>query len=57
VPRPTSGVFGGPDLSTLFITTARIRLSTAQLAEAPLSGSILAVETGVRGQAETVFAG
>ncbi len=57
VPRPTSCVFGGPDLSTLFITTARIRLSTAQLAEAPLSGSILAVETGVRGQAETVFAG
>src|SRR5690606_7213770 len=27
VPRPTSCTFGGPDLKTLFITTARIRLS------------------------------
>lgn len=57
VPRPTSCVFGGPDLSTLYVTTARIRLSTAQLAEAPLSGSIFAVATGVRGQRETIFAG
>ena len=57
VPRPTSCVFGGPHGTTLFVTTARIRLSTAQLAEAPLSGGILAVETGVRGQRETIFAG
>lgn len=57
VPRPTSCVFGGLDRSTLYVTTARIRLSTAQLAEAPLSGGIFAVETGVRGQHETIFAG
>ncbi|HVL71864.1 MAG TPA: SMP-30/gluconolactonase/LRE family protein [Beijerinckiaceae bacterium] len=57
VPRPTSCAFGGPDLSTLFITTARIRLSARQLAEAPLSGSVLSLEAGVRGQPETPFAG
>ncbi|MEV8468272.1 SMP-30/gluconolactonase/LRE family protein [Fluviibacterium sp. DFM31] len=57
VPRPTSCTFGGPDLSTLFITTARIRLSSQVLAEAPLSGSLLSVDTGVRGQPETRFAG
>lgn len=57
VPRPTSCTFGGADRRTLFITTARIRLSAGLLAEAPLSGSILAIDAGVRGQAETRFAG
>lgn len=57
VPRPTSCCFGGPDLTTLYITTARIRLSAQQLAEAPLSGSVFALQTGVRGQADTPFAG
>lgn len=57
VPRPTSCAFGGPDLTTLYITTARIRLSAGLLMEAPLSGSILAVETGIRGQAGRPFAG
>jgi sugar lactone lactonase YvrE len=55
VPRPTSCTFGGPDLTTLFVTTARIRLSSQVLADAPLSGSVLAVDAGVRGQSETVF--
>ncbi|MEM6761871.1 MAG: SMP-30/gluconolactonase/LRE family protein [Pseudomonadota bacterium] len=57
VPRPTSCTFGGADLSTLFITTARIRLSAQQLEEAPLSGSLFAIETGVRGQMDRPFAG
>lgn len=57
VPRPTSCAFGGPDLSTLFITTARIRLSAQRLAEAPLSGSVLALETGLRGLPEPEFGG
>jgi sugar lactone lactonase YvrE len=57
VPRPTSCAFGGPDMTTLYITTARIRLSASLLSEAPLSGSVLAVETGVRGQVEPRFAG
>lgn len=57
VPRPTSCCFGGPDLSTLFVTSARIRLSARQLAEAPLSGGVFAVRTGVRGQLDVPFAG
>ncbi|WP_226782439.1 SMP-30/gluconolactonase/LRE family protein [Oceaniglobus trochenteri] len=57
VPRPTSCCFGGADLKTLFITTARIRLSAQQLADAPMSGSILAFRPGQVGQNDTVFAG
>ena len=50
VPRPTSCTFGGPDLKTLLITTARIRLSANLLAEAPLSGGIFAHEATVGGR-------
>jgi sugar lactone lactonase YvrE/DNA-binding IclR family transcriptional regulator len=57
VPRPTSCAFGGPDLATLYVTTARIRLSARQLAEAPLSGSVFAIDTGARGLPATPFAG
>ncbi len=57
VPRPTSCAFGGPDLSTLYITSARIRLSAQQLAAAPLSGSVFAFQAGVKGLPETPFAG
>ena len=49
VPRPTSCAFGGADFKTLFITSARIRLSATQLAAAPLSGSILSVRVDVPG--------
>lgn len=49
VPRPTSLCFGGPDLSILYVTSARIGLSPDALAAAPLSGALFAVETGVRG--------
>ncbi len=57
VPRPTSCCFGGPDLATLYVTSARIRLSAQQLAEAPLSGAVFAVQAGVRGLPETPYAG
>lgn len=57
VPRPTSCTFGGPDMRTLFITTARIRLSAQQLAEAPLSGSVLAYDAGIAGLINRPFAG
>jgi sugar lactone lactonase YvrE len=57
VPRPTSCCFGGPDLSTLFVTSARIRLSARQLADAPLSGAVFSLRPGVRGQLDTPFAG
>jgi sugar lactone lactonase YvrE len=58
VPRPTSCCFGGDDLATLYVTSARVRLSAAQLAEAPLSGSVFAVDPGgARGLAEPAFRG
>ncbi|MFN6953456.1 MAG: SMP-30/gluconolactonase/LRE family protein [Acetobacteraceae bacterium] len=58
VPRPTSCCFGGPDLATLYVTSARVRLSARELADAPLSGSVFAVDTGgIRGLPEPAFAG
>lgn len=57
VPRPASCAFVGPDLDVLAITTARIRLSEASLAEAPLSGSVFAFRPSIGGIAEVPFAG
>jgi sugar lactone lactonase YvrE len=52
VPQPTCPAFGGPDLSTLYVTTARQGLPGEALDAAPLSGQTLAIATGWRGQAE-----
>jgi sugar lactone lactonase YvrE len=51
VPAPltTSCTFGGPDLQTLYITSARKELSPEQLTQFPLSGNLFAVKPGVRG--------
>ena len=57
VPRPTSVAFGGRDLATLYITTARLRLATKTLAEAPLSGGVFEFTPGVRGTPVGLFAG
>lgn len=57
VPRPTSVAFGGADLKTLFITTARIRLPSRVLAEAPFSGSLFALPIAVAGLPPPPFAG
>jgi sugar lactone lactonase YvrE len=54
---PTSPVFGGPDLRTLYITTARHRLTPDQLAAEPLAGALLALDTGIRGLPGNRFAG
>lgn len=55
VPRPTSCTFGGPNRETLYVTSARIRLSAQQLAEAPLSGSVFAIDGCGRGLAEHAY--
>jgi sugar lactone lactonase YvrE len=57
VPRPTCPAFGGADLRTLFLTSATMHLSAAQLAEAPLSGALFAMATDVAGRPEPKFAG
>lgn len=51
VSQPTSCAFGGPDLRTLYVTSARQRLSQAELTAQPLAGALLAVNVGVRGLA------
>lgn len=57
VARPTSVMFGGDDLKTLYITTAASRLDEAALAAQPLAGAILSVRTDVPGLPEPHFAG
>ena len=57
VPRAVGCTFGGEDLSTLFITSARETMTPRDLQNAPLSGSIFAVRPGVRGRAATPFDG
>lgn len=55
--KPTSVMFGGPDLSTLFVTTAIWDLTGDALADQPMAGSLLAIDVGVRGLPETRFKG
>ena len=57
VPRPTSCMFGGADLSTLFVTSATDGLTDEELDNAPLSGGLFAVSTGAVGLSEPSFAG
>lgn len=46
---PTMPCFGGPDLKTLYITTARAHRPAAELLDMPLSGCVLSVEVPVAG--------
>ena len=49
VPKPTSCAFGGEDMRTLFVTSARTGLSNSILEQAPLSGSAFSIATSTRG--------
>ncbi len=55
VPRPTSVAFGGSDLDTLYVTSARTRLPATTLSEAPLSGGIFACKPGESGLPPRLF--
>ncbi|MDA0261127.1 MAG: SMP-30/gluconolactonase/LRE family protein, partial [Proteobacteria bacterium] len=57
VSRPTSCMFGGPDLDILYVTTASFRMSEAQKAAQPMAGGLLALDVGVRGVPESRFGG
>lgn len=56
-PNVTSVAFGGPDMSTLFVGTARENLTEEQLEQSPQSGAVLAVPTRVHGFPASTFAG
>ena len=51
---PTMLAFGGPDLRTLYITTARNR-PEAEIAQYPLSGCVLTLEVDVAGLPEHAY--
>jgi sugar lactone lactonase YvrE len=57
VDQPTSMAFGGRDLSTLYITTAREALTPAQVATQPHAGDIFACDPGATGRPPNLFAG
>ena len=57
VSRGTGVAFGGPNMGTLYITSATETLTETEIAEEPLAGSVFAITPGVRGIAETPFAG
>jgi len=50
--KPTSVMFGGDELETLYITSMQFRLSDEELAEQTLAGRVLALDAGVRGLPE-----
>ena len=57
VSQPSCVAFGGPQLRTLFITTARQGLSAAQLAEEPEAGALHAVNLPWAGLPEPLYGG
>lgn len=56
VANPTSCTFGGPDLRTLFVTTATYAVAADDLPRQPLAGHVLALAPGVQGLAEPQLA-
>ncbi len=55
--NPTCPGFGGPDLRTLYITTARHRLTEQQLEAEPEAGALLQIDVGVAGLPTNRFGG
>jgi sugar lactone lactonase YvrE len=54
---PTMCAFGGPDLKTLYVTSARQFRSADELARLPQSGGVFAMTVAVPGLPEPAFAG
>ena len=57
VAQPSSCAFGGPDLTTLYVTSAWENLDADARAKQPLAGGLFAFEPGVAGLALPVFEG
>ena len=56
-PQTTCCCFGGPDLDTLYITTARERFTEAQAESEPNSGALFAADVDAVGRPANLFAG
>ena len=54
-PQPSCPAFGGPDLRTLFVTSAHLGMSDQERAAAPLSGAVFAQALELRGLPESRF--
>jgi L-arabinonolactonase len=50
--NPTCVTFGGEDLGTLYVSTARYLMTSEQLASEPQSGALFAIRPGVKGVAD-----
>ena len=57
VSNPTCCCFGGSQLDTLYVTSARQRLTPEDIERQPLAGSVFALRPGVTGMPEARFAG
>jgi sugar lactone lactonase YvrE len=55
--KVTSCAFGGPNLDTLYITTATENMSGEELASEPEAGGLFATQPGIRGVPAVPFAG
>jgi sugar lactone lactonase YvrE len=53
----SSCIFGGKDLNELYITSARVGLDEATLAQYPLTGGLFRIQTDVEGMPTFEFAG
>lgn len=56
-PQPSCPAFGGPDLATLFVTSAHLGMTAQDRAAAPLSGALFRLALDVRGLPESRFRG
>ncbi|MBC7619455.1 MAG: SMP-30/gluconolactonase/LRE family protein [Candidatus Saccharibacteria bacterium] len=54
---PTMVAFGGPNLTTLFVTSARQKRSAVELEQYPMSGAVFAIELDTPGLPEPVWKG
>jgi sugar lactone lactonase YvrE len=56
ISQPTACAFGGSDLRTLYVTTARFRLAPEKRASETHAGALLALDVGVKGLVEPFYA-
>ncbi|MDA0239840.1 MAG: SMP-30/gluconolactonase/LRE family protein [Proteobacteria bacterium] len=57
VNQPTMPAFGGPDMTTIFVTSASQELNDAAIAAQPETGRLLAIETEFKGSPVGTFGG